>query len=92
MIFPELYIMKIKNYDYLELIKERDRLINDIRHFEKNKMVGNRYALKWDINPSPDVFYQFNLDYLARICSFMREKYRLEYVWGERALSDDVKK
>jgi len=91
MISPEMYIEKIENYDYLDLIKERDNLIRQIRSFEKNEKVGNRSSLEWHINPSPDVRYQCNLRYLTHLCDFMREKFRLEYVWGERELSDDAK-
>lgn len=89
---PEGYIAVFENAGYLELIKERDRLIKSIKSFEKDEMVGNRSSFGWYLNPSPDVRYQYNLAYLAHLCDFMREKYRVEYVWGERKLSEDVKK
>ena len=88
---PEGYIEGHKSDEYLELIKERDSLICRIKNFEKNEMVGNRDSLEWAFNPSPDVRYQCYLDYLAHLCDFMREKYRREYVFGERKLSEDVK-
>ena len=91
MISPEKYIKELENAEYLELIKERDRLISRVKSFEKNEMAGNR-SFEWDMNPSPDVKYQCNLYYLAHLCNFMREKYRCEYVWGGRKLTEDMEK
>lgn len=92
MIPPEFYIEQHKNDEYLKLIKERDRLISNIKSFEKNEMADNRDSLEWALNPSPDVRYQCNLAYLTHLCDFMREKYRVKYVWGNRKLSEDVEK
>ena len=69
MISPEVYIEEQKNKSYEELLVERDRLISDIKQFEgdeKNEQV---------IEPSPDVVYQCNLKYLAKICELIAEKY-----------------
>ena len=69
MISPEVYIEEQKNKSYEELLAERDRLISDIKQFEggeKNEQVTE---------PSPDVVYQCNLKYLAKICELIAEKY-----------------
>lgn len=78
---------------YLDLIKERNRLISRIKSFEKDEIYG-KPSFSFDIimNPSTDVQYQCHLGYLAHLCDFMREKYCCEYVWGERKLSEGVKR
>lgn len=35
------------------------------------------------IHPSPEVFYQCNLEYLGELCKLISEKYNQEYIWGE---------
>ena len=44
---PGGYIAVFENAGYLELIKERDRLIKSIKSFEKDEMVGNRSSFGW---------------------------------------------
>lgn len=39
---PESYIESLKDVEYLELIKERDRLIRFIRKYEKKDVAGDR--------------------------------------------------
>ena len=35
------------------------------------------------VHPSPEVVYQSNLLYLAKICELINEKYNKECVWGD---------
>lgn len=94
MISPEGYIQELKNAEYLDLIKERNRLISRIKSFEKDEIDGKQSSSLFDyvMDSAPDVQYQCHLGYLAHLCEFMREKYRREYVWsGERKLSEDMK-
>ena len=90
MISPETYIARYRTAPYTELIKARDRLISNIREFEKNETAGDRSGPEWTYCPSPDVVYQMNLEYLAGICRLMQERYRDEYVWGDRILKLDA--
>ena len=90
MICPKTFRKGLQKDTYKELIKKRDELMRAVRRFEKAEASGDRSGAEWGIDPSPDVRYQANLEYLSEICSLMREKYNEEYVWGERRLSDDV--
>ncbi len=88
MISPEAYIDDLKNATYTELISERKRLIEYIVVYEKNEIAGNRTGKEWQICPTPEVKYQCYLEYLSLLCSYMKEKYNKEYVWGDKKLSD----
>ena len=90
MISPEMFREGLKDKSYMELIRERDRLIRFIRKFEKDEMAGDRSDPGWRICPAPDVQYQMYLEYLANLCRMMQEKYNEEYVWGERTLKQDA--
>lgn len=91
MISPEMYIEQLKDAEYLELIEERNDLIEFIKDYEKKETVGDRSGDDWLVNPSPDVRYQMYLEYLGELCKLMQEKYNTEYVWGDRRLQDDAK-
>ena len=86
MISPNNYISEYTDSDYHELMDERDRLIKSIKGFEEKEKNGDRSGDEWNWDPSPEVVYQCNLEYLARLCSFMHEKYNTEYVWGDKKL------
>ena len=53
MISPTAYIERFKNIEYLDLIKERDKLLVFIRDYEAKDMVGDRSGEEWEINPTP---------------------------------------
>ncbi len=90
MISPDWFRESLKDLSYLELIRERDRLIRFMRKYEKNEKAGDRSDPAWRICPAPDVRYQMYFDYLAQLCGLMREKYNEEYVWGNRTLKQDA--
>ena len=90
MISPEMFKENLKDKSYMELIRERNRLIRYIRKFEKDEMAGDRSDPGWRICPSQDVQYQMHLEYLAALCGMMKEKYNDEYVWGKRTLKQDA--
>lgn len=90
MISPGTFAEKWEKLSYLELIKERDRLIRFLRHFEKKELAGDRSDPEWKYHPSPDVQYQVYFEYLAVLCGIMKEKYNTEYVWGGRTLKQDA--
>ena len=88
MISPEAYIKQIKSATYEELINEREALTKYITAYERSERAGDRSDPAWQIHPMPDVRYQCYLEYLSLLCSYMKEKYNQEYVWGEKKLSD----
>lgn len=78
MISPDWFVEELKDKSYKELLSIRDKLIRQIRSFEKHT-----YDPKLDtICPSPDVVYQCNLQYLSKLCDLIAEKYNSEIVWG----------
>ena len=78
MISPGMFIEEHKDKKYAELLPVRDRLIRDIRRFEKQT-----YDKRMDaMCPSPEVRYQMHLLYLGELCKLISEKYNEEYVWG----------
>ncbi len=89
MISPNSFVEGLKDADYKTLIKERNRLVRDLKDFEKYDMDSDRTGPGWMILPSPETIYQMNLEYMAALCTFMQEKYNNEYVWGGEAPEED---
>ena len=76
LISPQAYIEKYKDLKYEELLPVRDKLIRDIRRYEKQ---DNKTGLTAD---SSEVIYQHKLKCLAKLCQLIAEKYNEEIVWG----------
>ena len=77
MMSPQSYIDDLEGESYEKIIKERDKLIREIRHFEKHK----KEIMKSDeaqICPSPDTVYWWNLKALGHLCELMSEKFNEE--------------
>ena len=89
MISPDYYIEQLKDADYLQLIEERNGLVEAIKDFEKKELAGDRSGDEWMIMPSPEVRYQMFLEYLSLICDFMKEKYNREYIRENKRLKED---
>lgn len=90
MISPGVYVGGLKTKSYPELIKARDRLVRELRSFEKAETAGDRSDPEWQYCPSPEVRYQVYLEYLAELCKLMSERYNEEYVCGRRTLQQDM--
>ena len=71
MISPETYINTQKRKTYKELLKERNKLINDIKNFESGNIKNSNLI----IEPASEVIYQCNLMYLGELCKLILEKY-----------------
>ena len=85
MISPEFFIEQYKDKRYEELLPVRDNLLEEIRAFE-----NRTYDPELDSwRPSPDVIYQFNLEYLGKLCELIAEKYRQECDEEEYDEEDD---
>ena len=78
MISPDSYIDELKNKNYKELIKEKNKLLKEISDFESDKIPDEKY----NIDPSPDVIYQCNLLYLSKLCELIADKFNKEYEWN----------
>lgn len=75
MISPEMFVELNKDKKYEELLPVRDELIQAIREFEE-ATYDPKEAL---INPSPDVVYQMNLEYLGKLCELICDKFNEEF-------------
>ncbi len=80
MISTDGFIDEYRGKKYKELLPVRDELLEAIREFEKDT---KRNGEEWMINPSPEVRYQSNLNYLGKLCMLISEKYNQEYIWGD---------
>lgn len=73
MISPQLYVEKLANKSYHELLVERDELLKKIYEFENNTEEDNTIT-----KPSPDTIYQCYLLYLSELCKLILTKYKKE--------------
>lgn len=70
LINPELYIDNLKNKSIENLIKERDKIIRQIQHYENNKDNID----KFDIYPTPEDVYEWNNVVLIKLTSMIMDK------------------
>jgi len=75
MISPESYIDQLRDKSYEELLEEREKIIKEIREFEKTYNKDSKEEL---ISPSPKTIYICNLLYLGKLCELIVEKYNEE--------------
>ena len=79
MISPEGFIEEYKNKSYAELLLIRDELLEEIQAFE-----SHTYNPEMDMfDPSPEVVYQCNLEYMGKLCELIAEKYNQKFVFGD---------
>ena len=70
MIGPEIFKESLRHKSLEEIIKVRDRLIREIRRYERDGPEDTEIAM----DPGPDVVYYCNLSYLSEICGLIQEK------------------
>ena len=70
MIDPETFKESLRHESLTEIIKERDKIIREIRKYEKGKIPEEEFYR----DPGPDVVYYCNLSYLSEICDLIQEK------------------
>ncbi len=70
MIDPKTFRNQYEDATLEEIIKERDKLIREIRRYEKGKIPKEDYMM----DPSPEVVYYCNNLYLAELCHLINEK------------------
>ena len=70
MIDPASFREAFKKATINEIIKERDKIIREIRRYEKGKIPEEDYMM----DPSPEVVYRMNHMYLAELSYLIIEK------------------
>ncbi len=70
MIHPKEFKKAYENATMKEIIKERDKIIREIRRYEKGKIPEEEYCMI----PSPEVVYRMNNTYLSELCYLIIEK------------------
>lgn len=82
MISPETYMELHRNDTFPQLLKEKDTLVEELHRLEKIVFSENHESDEWMVHPDPQVRYQMNLEYLAKLCFFISKKYNKEIVWA----------
>ena len=70
MIHPQTFRESLENLPLDKIIKERDKIIREIRRYEKGKIPEDEYMM----DPSPETVYMMNNLYLAELCNLIYEK------------------
>ena len=70
MIHPKTFRDSLENVPLDKIIKERDKIIREIRRYEKGKIPEDDYMM----DPSPETVYMMNNLYLAELCNLLYEK------------------
>ena len=73
MISPESYMETIKDLNFEQLVKERNKLIRELHRFEKK---NDDVDMEVVIHPSPDVVYQCNNQYLIKATELINIRFR----------------
>ena len=85
MIDPFQYVDQYKDASYQEILMFKNKLISDITKFEHDY---DRKDPNWTVCPSPDVYYQWNLETLGLIAPMLSEAFNREYESGEKNTFD----
>ena len=72
MIHPHTFRESLENLPLDKIIKERDKIIREIRRYEKGKIPEEDYCRC----PSPETVYMMNNPYLAELCNLIYEKHK----------------
>lgn len=68
----EWYSESLKDASYEELIHERNVLIKELHIFENNRETISLF----NVDPSPDVVYQCNNEYLIEVSKLINAKFK----------------
>ena len=85
MISPQSFVESYKNKSYKELLSVRDKLMKEIRAFERRTFDPELMLRR----PSPETVYQCNLWYLGELCKLIAEKYNQEFIEGDEDEEDE---
>lgn len=67
---PQDYRKELENASLKKILQERDRIIEFMHDYENNNLPKKYY----ERDPSPDVIYLTNIDYLKEICDLIKIK------------------
>lgn len=70
MLSPKDYIKEFESASLKKILSERDRIIDFMHDFENNKLPKKYY----ERDPSPEVVYLTNVDYLKELCDLIKLK------------------
>ncbi|MBO4835301.1 MAG: hypothetical protein J5483_04235 [Lachnospiraceae bacterium] len=73
MMSPETYKDIHQDDSYEELLEERDSLLEAMHDFEENYEPSEPFMF-----PSQEDVYLFNLQYLAKLCELIEERYVID--------------
>ena len=83
MMSPDAFALNLAGKSYQELRKVKDELVKEIRGFERERLghADEGFALPGEtlVCPGPDVEYQMNLEYLAKVCEMLSEQFNREF-------------
>ena len=79
MMSPEAYKEELDGMGIDELAALRDELMESVKAFES----GSPEEGEIIEGPDPEVVYQVELLYLAKVCEALSEKYNRSVIWGE---------
>lgn len=79
MMSPEAYKEGLAGMGVGELAALRDELVESVKAFEG----GSPEEGEIIEGPDPEVVYQVELLYLARVCEALSEEYNRSRIWGE---------
>ncbi len=86
MVSPDSFIeFGCRGKSYKELIKIRDQLMRSVRRFE-NGTISEKEKMRI---PSPEVFYQMNLEYLSGLCKLIAEEYNRQFIQDEEEYDEN---
>lgn len=83
MMSPEMYAEEHRDDSLEELIETRNDLVDELRTLEKIVFDKEQKDKAWEICPGPDVQYQMTLEYLAKLCMLLYEKFNEEVVYAD---------
>lgn len=76
MISPEAFVEEYKDYSYEQLIAIRNDYFNSILDYESSVKHGDMDTEAGLFEPSPEIMYQMDMDYLIKLLELMQDKYK----------------
>ena len=70
MLHPKDYRKEFEAASLKKILQERDRIVEFMQDFENNKLPKKYY----ERDPSPEVVYMSNIDYLKELCDLIKIK------------------
>ena len=75
---PQSYIEELHDKTFKELLEIRNKLLNEIKDFEKN--IEEIITQNVFFDPTPDVVYQWKLLVLSKLFDLLQNKFNKEFI------------